>query len=92
MTTPKHPGTQIWQMKCSDRPPGQLSIDALNTVTLHVDLPSQLSTDALHTTTPNARSRTMHIYRRQVDPLPINNRCIEYHYTTYISIAQCNPA
>ena len=33
--------------------------------------PSQLSTDALHTATPTARSRTMHIYRRQMDP-PVN--------------------
>ena len=30
--------------------------------------PSQLSTDALHTATPTATSRTMHIYRRQMDP------------------------
>ena len=33
--------------------------------------PSQSSIDALHTTTPTARSRTMHTYRRQMDP-PVN--------------------
>ena len=31
--------------------------------------PSQSSTDALHTGTPTARFSTMHIYRRQMDPL-----------------------
>ena len=30
--------------------------------------PSQLSIDDLHTGTPTARSSTMHIYRRQIDP------------------------
>ena len=46
----------------ADLPPSQSSIDALNTITLHVALPSQLNTDALHTTTPTAWSRTMHVY------------------------------
>ena len=40
----------------------------MNTITLHVALPSQSSTDALHTATPTAQSRLMHIYRRQMDP------------------------
>ena len=30
--------------------------------------PNQLSTDALHTATPTARSSTMHIYSRQMNP------------------------
>ena len=52
-----------------------------------------LSIDALHTATPTARSRTMHIYSRQMDPpWSIDHRCLEYCYTKYISIAQCNQA
>ena len=34
-----------------------------------MDPPSQSSIDTLHTATPTARSSTMHIYRRQMDPL-----------------------
>ena len=83
----------------------QLSIDTLNTTTPNLadlsiyrqciypwqmDPPSQSNIDALHTITPTARSRTMHLYRRQMDPPSIKHRCIEYCYTKYISIAQCN--
>ena len=46
-----------------------------------MDLPSQSSTDALHTTTPTARSSTMHIYRRQMNPQSIKHRCLAYCYT-----------
>ena len=35
------------------------------------DVARQSSTDALHTATPTARSRTLHIYRRKMDP-PVN--------------------
>ena len=59
---------------------------------LSIGPPSQSSIDALHTTTPMARSRTMHVYRMQMDPQSTEHTCIEYHYTTYISIAQCNGA
>ena len=52
----------------ADGPPSHLSIDALNIITLHVALPSQSRIDTLHTTKPSARSRTMHIYRMQLDP------------------------
>ena len=76
----------------ADGPPSQSAIDALNTITLHVTLPSQLSTDALHITTPTARSRTMPIYRSQIDPQSIEHMCIEYHYTKYIRIAKCHAA
>ena len=72
--------------------PSQLSIDALNNATLQtVALHGLLSTDSLHTATSTARSRTMHIYRRQMDPAsPIEHTYIDYHYTKYISLAQCN--
>ena len=69
--------------------PLQSNIDALDTATpnlaqLLADLciykkctytyvPLQLSINVLHTATPTARSRTMHIYRRQIDPLPVNS-------------------
>ena len=64
-------------------PPVNQAIDALNTITLHVALPSHSSTDALHVATPTARSRTMPIYRSQIDPPKSIEHidAIEYHYT-----------
>ena len=47
--------------------PTELSTDVLNTITLYVALPSQSSIDVLHTTKPTDRSRTVHIYRKQMD-------------------------
>ena len=67
----------------ADGPPSQSSIDALNTTTFHVALPSQLSTDVLHTVTPTTRSRIIHIYRRQMNPLSFEHRCLAYCYTHY---------
>ena len=65
---PLHPLLNLGQcIYIEDRwTPSQLSIDALNTITLYVALPGQSSTDALHTATPTARFQTMHIYRRQM--------------------------
>ena len=53
--------------------------------------PLQSSIDALNTATPNLAHlmadlhiyRTMHIYTWQIDPLSIEHRCLEYHYTTW---------
>ena len=46
-------------------------------------IPSQLSTDDLHTATPTAGSRTMHTYRRQMNPQSFKHRYLAYHYTHY---------
>ena len=42
------------------------------------DVPHQLSIDVLHTTTPTVRSRTMHIYSRQMDTphQSMEHRCL----------------
>ena len=47
-----------------------------------MDLPNHSSIYVLHTATPTALNT----------PQSIEHRCTEYHYTKYISIAQCNPA
>ena len=51
--------------------------------------PVQLSRDALHTTTPTARSRTMHTYRRQMDPTVnwASMPCIPLH--PLLDLGQC---
>ena len=70
MTTPKHPGVQIWQIY-----PLQVSIDALNTITPNLaDLsPIEHRCIAYHyTKLGRSTSRSTP---------PIKHRCLEYHYT-----------
>ena len=70
MTTPKRPVTQIWQIypRSAGRCiPHQLSIDALNTITSNF---ADLLADLIF-----GRSAL------QIYPLPVEHRCLEYHYT-----------
>ena len=79
MTTPKHLGTQIWQIyprsagRCI---PHQSSIDATNTVAPNLaDLtPHQSSIDALNTITSNLADVLAEL------PPSIEHKCLEYHY------------
>ena len=72
MTTPKRPGTHIWQICLADLPTHQSSIDALNTITPNLaDLPPIKHRFLEYRYTKHGRST----------PLSIEYRCLEYPYT-----------
>ena len=53
--------------------------------------PGQSIIDALNTTIPTPRSSTMHIDRRQMNPLAIKHRCLVYCHPAYIYNREMNP-
>ena len=80
MTTPKRPGTHIWQICLADLPP-QSRIDSLNTVTPNMaDLLTDLPPPSIEHRCLEYHYTTLGRSTGRYSP-SIEYRCLEYHYT-----------